>query len=475
MASEKQPMPHNTEAEQQLLGALMTNNGLLAEITDIVTFEDLFDPVHQRIFEAIERKIDGDMIASPVSLKLEFIEDEGLIQLGGAEYLVRLVSMSISAFAVRDYAHIIKDLSSKRELINRMKDAMWNISAGQDPAATIALKLENQSGQIAATTSKKKVMASFRQGMTEAINNINEAYQSGVVQGTKSGIPNLDKVVGSFFPEDLIVLGGRPGMGKSAVAQSIVLNVALSGKGVFNANIEMSNDQNMHRAISSLLARKGIALEYNKIRNNVLSAKNMEDIVKAAHEYQHLPIETADKTAKDLRVLRSSAKQAARKFERKGIEMGLLVIDYLQLLRHHGARSEIENINEASLVAKSLAQDLKVPVILLSQLNREVEKREVPIPTLADLRGSGSIEQDADVVCFVYRPEYYLMKDLEAARGDHLKKVEIEAALADCRNDVHLIVDKQRMGPPKTAIAEMHIGLNHIGSMPDSTQDFMPI
>ena len=259
-------------------------------------------------------------------------------------------------------------------------------------------------------------------------------------------------------------------MGKSAVAQAIGLNVAMAGFGVFDANVEMSNDQKMHRAISGILARKGITIEYNRIRNNQITHEELKQIVVAAKEYEHLPIESVGKEAKDLQVLKSTAKSAARKFKDRGIKMGLAVVDYLQLVKSRTARTEMEHINDVSLASKDLAQELGIPVLMLSQLNRQVETREIPIPTLADLRGSGNIEQDADTVIFVYRPEYYVQKELETCRGDHDKRVLVEAELAEVKNRVSLIVEKQRMGPPKAAVCDMHIAYNHVGSLTDGLQ-----
>jgi replicative DNA helicase len=454
-APEEDSLPHNIEAEQQLLGAILTNNDIYDRIAALVKAEHFFEPVHQRIFEVAIARIQKNALASPVTLKAYLEEDEGLKELGGPAYLARLAGAAISAFAARDYAQMIYDLAVRRELMQLgrdITDRARSIEIDNDPKEQIT-EAEQRLYTLAEQGTVEKGFVSFLKATTDAVMTAHAAYQrDGALSGISTGLADLDKKLGGLHPSDLLILAGRPSMGKTSLATNIAFNIAKAyrkGKrpdgsdGAVNGGVvgffslEMSAEQLAARILSeasevpSELIRRGDMTEI-EFRRFVEAAKALESCPLYIDDTPALPI--AQVAARCRRLKRTQG-------------LDVVFVDYLQLLRGTGkGDNRVQEIGEISMGLKALAKELSVPVVALSQLSRQVENREDKRPQLSDLRESGSIEQDADVVMFVFREEYY--KEREKP-GDH--DLEGMARWQEVMEQVHgkaeVIIGKQRHGP----------------------------
>lgn len=470
-----QEPPSNIEAEQQLLGALLTNNANFDKITDLLNKDHFYDPVHQRIYEIIERRVDSGLIASPVTLKSHMTHDQGLQELGGLGYLANLAAASVSAFAVRDYASLIVEEHAKRQILASAESACFDIRQGDAPSNEIANRLEDEVARISATVTTKPLTHSFLSSMTGALEQINDAYQGTQKFGVDSGIASLDRLIGGLRPGSSIVLAGRPSMGKTTIAHNIALNVARSGNGVFFASLEMTSEELAMRAFSNLLAARGQALPYNKIIRGDLKEDQFRAIVDVAQEHEALPLIIGERECRNVSRFRSAARRAQQQLSGTPNELRLVVVDYVQKLEIPNSRNTYEEVSRVSDAIKNLAMDLNVAVIGLSQLSRGVENRDPPVPMLSDLRESGKLEEDADAVILAYRPAYYLAKKLDTDDGEDVgKTADLRAALEKCELDVDLIVAKQRQGATGTAHSKFHAALNFMGTFPadNNQKDF---
>ena len=448
------PAAHNVEAEQQLLGALLLDAGRLDQIAD--TRDLFYDPIHAALFAEIRaRHLKGHLV-SPVALKPWAEGQGGLKELGGPSYLARLAGASISGFAVQDYADMLADLREKRALQSAMKSATAAITEGSESAADIASRLE--AAIQPATDAKGGGPVSIMKAVTGAIEEANAAYQGSDDTAIHTGIHGLDDLLGGMHKGDLVLLAGRPSMGKSAVGLQMALNVARQGMGVVIASLEMTPEAQAHRAISEETARQGQGVPYFDVRRGQMTEAQFRSVVDAARVVVDLPVHFLPIEYRDTGALFAGAKRA-KSLLGETVGLRLLVVDYLQLLRAEG-RSRYEQITEISIALKSLAQRLRVPVLALSQLSREVERREDKRPTLADIRESGQLEQDADAVIFCYRDEYYLEREKPNAEGDKL--LAWHDALERSRNRLDLIVAKNRGGRIGTATAKMNPATNVI-------------
>ena len=448
-------LPHSIEAEQQLLGAILTNNDIYDRIAAIVRAEHFHDPVHSRIFEISAARIARNQLASPVTLKAFMEDDEGLAALGGAQYLARLAGSAISTFAARDYAQMIYDMAIRRELILLGKD----ISA---KAARVDVKSEPKDQIVEAEQSLYKLseqgksdsgFQSFLKAVTEAVNSANAAYQrEGQLSGVSTGLVDMDKKLGGLHKSDLLILAGRPSMGKTSLATNIAFNIAkayrkgqrpdgtegaIEGGIVGFYSLEMSAEQLAARILS-----EAAEVPSEQIRRGDMNETEFRRFVEAAKSLEACPLYIDDTPALPISQLAARARRLKR-------EHGLdaLIVDYLQLVKGTGkGDNRVNEISEISQGLKAIAKELDIPVIALSQLSRQVESREDKRPQLSDLRESGSIEQDADVVMFVFREEYY--KEREKP-GDH--ELERMATWQEEMERLHgraeVIIGKQRHGP----------------------------
>jgi replicative DNA helicase len=412
-------LPHNVEAEAALLGAMMIDNRLVEDVQVKLHAGHFFEAVHGRIYDAILKLADRNMVANPVTLKPMFDADEAMKQLGGPAYLAQLTGSGAALIGARDFASQIYDMALLRELVTVGRDMATRALDTSDAAqpreqieeAEVALyRVAEQGGETGSTKT-------FVQATKAAVQLAELAANStGGLSGITTGLTGLNDRTGGLQRSDLLILAGRPGMGKTALATNIAVNAAKRwlqdredgiapdksvGARVGFFSLEMSADQLATRILSQ---ESKIVSE--QIRSGKISEREFKDFARAAQTLEELPLFIDDTPALTIAAIRTRARRMKRRHD-----IGLIVVDYLQLLQGSGRSSEgnrVQEISEISRGLKTLAKELEVPVVALSQLSRAVESREDKRPQLADLRESGSIEQDADIVLFVFREEYYV-------------------------------------------------------------------
>jgi replicative DNA helicase len=447
--------PHSIEAEQQLLGALLTNNDLFDRIASVIEPDHFYDPVHARIFEVASARIKKNNLASPVTLKTFMAEDAGLAELGGPAYLIRLAGAAISSFAVRDYAEMIHDLAIRRELItvgNDIAAKATRVDLESEPKEQI-VEAEQKLYALAVQGQTNQGFQSFLTAVTDAVKVANAAYQrDGGLAGVATGLTDLDKKLGGLHPSDLLILAGRPSMGKTSLATNIAFNIARAYKKGITASgeegaidggvvgffsLEMSAEQLATRILSEVAE-----IPSNQIRRGDFTESEFRRIVDAAKELEAAPLFIDDTPALQISQLAARARRLKRTH---GLDA--LFVDYLQLVRGAGrTENRVNEISEITMGLKAIAKELNIPVIALSQLSRQVENREDKRPQLSDLRESGSIEQDSDVVMFVFREEYY--KEREKPGDNELDKMVIwQEEMERLHGRAEVVIGKQRHGP----------------------------
>jgi len=451
-------LPHNTQAEQALLGAVITNNDAINRVGEYLKPEHFYEPVHQRIYESILKFVDRGIIATPVTLKNHFDKDEALIDVGGAEYLVRLAGMSVAIINLEAYGKIIYDLAVRRHLIEIGEDVVNDAyeqkidSNAKDQIEAAEQKLFN----LASEGSGETGFQSLKVSLIEAINKADAAFKrTESISGIATHFTDLDNLLGGLQNSDLLILAGRPSMGKTAFSINMAVNAAKfmldNHKGeegehppsVGFFSLEMSSEQ---------LAARMIAMESgvdsSKMRTGNLTDDEFAQLVQGNKELHKLPFFMDDTPALSISALRTRARRLKRKHN-----LGLLIVDYLQLLKGSSKSSEASRVQEVSEITqglKAVAKELNIPVIALSQLSRAVEQREDKRPQLSDLRESGSIEQDADIVMFIYREEYYEERK-KPSDSESEKMAQWQANMETCQNITEIIIAKQRHGPIGTA------------------------
>jgi replicative DNA helicase len=451
--------PHNIEAEQSLLGAILVNNDAFYRVSDFLEPKHFFEPIHQTIYETSGSLIRMGKVATPVTLKT-FVPAE--TDIGGmtvGQYLARLAAEATTIINAQDYGRTVYELALRRDLI-RIGEDMVNVAfdAPVDFAPRAQLEdAERRLYELAESGRYDGGFQGFAQAMKVALDMAANAYQrDGKLSGTATGLRDLDTKMGGLQRSDLIIVAGRPGMGKTALATNIAYNVAKAHRAEVQADgtmksvnggivgffsCEMSAEQLATRILaeqtgvsSSLIRRGGISQsEFDKIRDYTI-------------ELQHLPLFVDETGGLSISQLTARARRLKRQ---KGLDV--IVVDYIQLLQGSGKRgndNRVQEVTEITTSLKALAKELNIPVIALSQLSRQVESRDDKHPQLSDLRESGSIEQDADVVLFVYREEYYLQnKEPKLGTPEHEKwQAEMDFALGKAE----VIIAKQRHGPTGT-------------------------
>jgi replicative DNA helicase len=453
-AGDAEVLPHNIEAEQQLLGAILTNNDIYDRVSSLVKAEHFFDPVHQRIYEVAAARIQKNALASPVTLKAFFDEDQGLKELGGPAYLVRLAGAAISAYAARDYAQMVYDLAVRRELIQLGRDIAAQaakVEVASEPKDQI-IEAEQRLYKLGEQGVAERGFQSFLKAVTDAVNVANAAYQrDGGLAGISTGLIDMDKKLGGLHPSDLLILAGRPSMGKTSLATNIAFNIAKAHKrgrmpdgtegaveggvvGFFS--LEMSAEQLAARILS-----EAAEVPSEQIRRGDMTEAEFRRFVEAAKALEACPLYIDDTPALPISQVAARARRLKRTH---GLDV--LIIDYLQLLKGTSKDNRVQEVSEITQGLKAIAKELNIPVIALSQLSRAVESRDDKRPQLSDLRESGSIEQDADVVMFVFREEYYREREKP---GDHEleKMAQWQALMESVHGKAEVIIGKQRHGP----------------------------
>jgi replicative DNA helicase len=451
--------PHNIEAEQSVLGAILVNNDAFYRVSDFLEPKHFYEPIHQTIYETASSLIRMGKIATPVTLKTFLPADTDLGGMTVGQYLARLAAEATTIINTQDYGRTIYDLSLRRDLIGIGED-MVNVAydAPVDflPRAQIE-DAERRLYELAETGRYDGGFQRFAQALTVAVDMAAKAFQrDGKLSGIATGLRDLDTKMGGLQPSDLIIVAGRPGMGKTALATNIAFNIArahraelqvdgtmktVNGGIVGFFSCEMSAEQLATRIIAE---RTGISS--SSIRRGGISEADFEKIRDYSIELQSLPFYVDETGGLSISQLTARARRLKRQ---KGLD--LIVIDYIQLLSGSGKRgndNRVQEVTEITTSLKALAKELNVPVVALSQLSRQVESRDDKRPQLSDLRESGSIEQDADVVLFVYREEYYLANKEPRAGTPEYEKWQLDMSLVHGKAEV--IIGKQRHGPTGT-------------------------
>ncbi len=453
-------MPHNVEAEKSLLGAIFVNNRAFESVSEFLQADHFALREHGRIFDAVSRLIERGQIADMITLKRYFEHDERLAEIGGPSYLADLAASAVTVINAREYGRIIYDLFLKRELINLGEDVVNKAYGGEvDETATDQIETAEQSLYDLATSGQYEGgFQSFKDSVVKAIDMAEAAHKrDGKLAGVGTGFRDFDKLLGGLHPSDLLILAGRPAMGKTALATNIAYNAAkdyhetngAEGAVVGFFSLEMSSEQLAARILS-----EQSNISSDRMRKGELTNEEFSRLVAASQMLHQVPVFIDDTPALTVSALRTRARRLKRQHN-----LGLIVIDYLQLVSgSSGSRNDgrVQEVSEITRGLKTLAKELEVPVLALSQLSRQVENREDKRPQLSDLRESGSIEQDADVVNFIYREEYYLEKANPMQRADEggdkfiQREANWDERMAKARNIAEVIIAKQRHGPVGT-------------------------
>jgi len=463
-ADSARALPANIDAEAAFLGAVLVDNRVIEEMTTPLAASHFFEPVHARIFERIMVLLDRKAVVTPVTLKPYFEADEAMRELGGTAYLARLTVDAQGLMAPRVLAAQIYDLALLRELVSvgrELVEGAMDTSESVEPLDQIATA-EAKLYKVAEGAGAQSEAQSFGTATRTAIQSIEKAFNSGGhVSGRTTGLTSLNNKIGGLHDSDLIILAGRPGMGKTSLVTNIAFNTAdryqrdladgiepekSLGCPVAFFSLEMSADQLATRILAE---QSGISSE--ALRMGKISREDFQSLSFASQRLASLPLYIDDTPALTIAALRTRARRLKRKHD-----IGLVVVDYLQLLQGtgRGTDNRVNEISEISRGLKALAKELSLPVIALSQLSRAVEQREDKRPLLSDLRESGSIEQDADMVWFVYRPDYYLREPDQPKPGDAQPIHDAHNRWAEEMERIHglaeLVIAKQRHGATGT-------------------------
>lgn len=439
--------PHSYEAEQALLGALLHNNMAFERIAEFLKPEHFSDPTHGRIYEAISILLSRGHIADPITLKEYFDRDNTLTDVGGGQYLAKLAGSFISIINTEDYGRKIYDFYLRRQLID-IGENIVNDSHTYDLDVSAVQQIEMAEKRLfdlATVGVQERGLQSFSAALKHALISAEIAYKrDSHVVGVTTGFKKVDEYLGGFHPSDLIILAGRPSMGKTALATNFAFNAARAslekkeGAAVAFFSLEMSSEQ-----LANRLLGQEAGLSSDLIRRGDIGKSDFPRLVEVSNRLNALPFFIDDTPALSVATLRTRARRLMRQEN-----LGMIVIDYLQLLSG-GSKKSAENrvleLSEITRGLKALAKELNVPILALSQLSRAVEQRDDKRPQLADLRESGSIEQDADLVMFIYREEYYLERKKPTGGDD--KIAEWERAKNAVANIAELVIAKQRHGP----------------------------
>ena len=448
--NDSKELPNNIEAEQSVIGSVLVSNEIFDEINMMVASKNFYDPMHQKIFAAIEKLIYSGMLANPITLKNHFENEKDEINI--PEYLVKITKFSTSSRQTIEYSKLIYDLFVKRELIkiseNIIDTARLN-DLDQDGQSIIE-NFEKSLFDLAEKGSFSSSLVKFDEAMKMTIEMASNAYKNdeGIV-GVPTGLTDLDDRLGGLHKSDLLIIAGRPSMGKTALATNIAFNAAkkIQDDGrkstIAFFSLEMSSEQ-----LSTRILAEQSRIKSNDIRRGRISEDQFDKFIETSKNISELPLYIDETPAISIAALSNRARRIKRLY---GLDM--VVVDYIQLMRAANFRDgRVQEISEITQGLKALAKELSVPVLALSQLSRAVESRDIKKPQLSDLRESGSIEQDADVVMFVYREAYYLEK-LEP-RPATVEHAEWQSKMNEVSNLAEIIIGKQRHGPTGNIMLE---------------------
>jgi replicative DNA helicase len=471
--------PHNIEAEQALLGAILVNNEAFYRVSDFLEPRHFFEPVHQNIYEITGSLIRVGKIANPVTLKTFLPADVDIAGLTVSQYLARLAAEATTVINAEDYGRTVYDLSIRRSLIvigEEMVNVAFDAPVDFAPRDQIE-DAERQLYELAETGKYDGGFQRFAAALTTAVDMAARAYQrDGRLSGIATGLQDLDRMMGGLQHSDLVILAGRPGMGKTSLATNIAYNISRAWQGEVRPDgqretvnggivgffsLEMSAEQLATRIIS-----EQTEIPSYRIRRGEIDPGDFDRIASVAREMESIPLYIDETGGLAIAQLAARARRLKRQ---KGLD--LLVIDYLQLLQGSTRRAiegRVQEVTEITTGLKALAKELNVPILALSQLSRQVENRDDKRPQLSDLRESGSIEQDADVVLFVFREEYYLKnKEPRAGTDEHFKwMTDMEAV----HGKAELIIGKQRHGPTGTVQLQFKADVTRFSDLADESR-----
>ena len=446
--------PSNLEAEQALLGSILVNNDIIDEVSTLINANIFFDPAHVKIYETIETLNNKGMIANPITLKNFFEKDNMLNEVGGTEYLVKLTRFSASTKQAIDYAKIIHEMFLRRELImvsDKLSTDTLNANSEEKNAEQIIEDTEKSLYDLAEKGTFSQSYLKFNKALDETIKMATLAMQNdqGIV-GVPTGLTDLDEKLGGLHKSDLIILAGRPSMGKTALATNIAFNAAQNilsrqeKSSVAFFSLEMSSEQ-----LSTRILSEQARIRSDDIRRGKVTEEEINRYIETSRNIYELPLFIDETPAITIAALSNRARRIKRLHG-----LGLVVVDYIQLMRSSSKNFDgrVQEISEITQGLKALAKELSVPVLALSQLSRAVEQRDDKQPQLADLRESGSIEQDADVVMFVYREAYYLER--KQPKLGSIEHAEWQSKMNDVNGLADIILGKQRHGPTGTVKVE---------------------
>ena len=439
-------LPSNIEAEQALIGSILINNDIIDEISNVVNHENFYDPLHSKIYNLIENLHNKGMIANPITLKNSFENDAALSEIGGTEYLVKLTRFSSSVKQSIDYAKIVHEKFVKRELV-QISETLSDEAVDETIDKTgenIIQDTEKSLFDLAERGTFHQSFLKFNQALDQTIEMATNAMKSdhGIV-GVPTGLNDLDERLGGLHRSDLVIIAGRPSMGKTALATNIGYYAA---KKILDDNkkssiaffsLEMSSEQ-----LSTRILSEQSKIKSNDIRRGKVTEEEFNRLIETSRNIHDLPLYIDETPAIAISTLSNRARRIKRLF---GLD--LIIVDYIQLMTTSSKRYDgrVQEISEITQGLKALAKELSVPVLALSQLSRAVEQRDDKKPQLSDLRESGSIEQDADVVMFVFREEYYLERK-EPKLGT-IEHGEWQAKMNEIIGSADIIIGKQRHGP----------------------------
>ena len=448
--------PSNLEAEQALLGSILVNNDIIDEVSTIVSSSIFYDPAHVKIYEVIESLNNKGMIANPITLKNFFEKDNMLNEVGGTEYLVKLTRFSGSAKQAFDYAKIVHEMYLRRELVqisDKLSSDTLNANSQEQNAESIIEGTEKSLFDLAERGSFTQSFLKFNEALDQTIQMATLAMKSdqGIV-GVPTGLTDLDEKLGGLHKSDLVILAGRPGMGKTALATNIAYHASQNllarqeKSSIAFFSLEMSSEQ-----LSTRILSEQARIKSDDIRRGKVTETEINRYIETSRNIYNLPLYIDETPAITIATLSNRARRIKRLFG-----LSLIVVDYIQLMRAPNTNkrgdNRVQEVSEITQGLKALAKELKVPVLALSQLSRAVESRDDKKPQLSDLRESGSIEQDADVVMFVYREAYYL--ENKQPKLGSIEHAEWQSKMNDVNGLADIILGKQRHGPTGTVKVE---------------------
>jgi len=473
--SEVDTTPHSIQAEQALLGALLYDNEVYHRIGSIVNEKHFYNPVHSRIYETAARLIESGKLADAIVLKNRFSQDETLIDIGGEQYLAELLLAAPSGATAVEYAKMVFDLAMRRELI-RLGGDISNEAANpenEQEAMEQISDAESRLYNLAEIGSVQNGFETFKAAMIKSIDMASAAYaRDGGLSGISTGLVDMDRQLGGLHKSDLLILAGRPSMGKTSLATNIAFHIAKKFReektetGVSKAadggrvgffSLEMSSEQ-----LATRILAEQSGVPSHKIRRGDINASEYGHIRDSAEDISNIPLHIDDTGGISIGQLAARARRLKRM---AGLD--LIVVDYLQLLTGGKAlKSSDGRVQEVSAITqglKAIAKELDIPVLALAQLSRQVEQRDDKRPQLSDLRESGSIEQDADVVMFVFREEYYKARS-EPSEGTQ-EHVTWQEEMDRLHGKAEIIVGKQRHGPIGTIKLSFNANITKFGNL----------